>query len=60
MVTDSPLALEALARSNQARIDTMAEIDEFLSDSLYRDSYGVTEVRNVLLDIRRKLDVLPR
>lgn len=38
----------------------MAEIDEFLSDSLYRDSYGVTEVRNVLLDIRRKLDVLPR
>lgn len=59
-MVDSPIALEALARSNQARIDTMAEIDEFLADSLYRDSYGVTEVRNVLLDIRRKLDVLPR
>lgn len=36
----------------------MAEIDEYLTDSMHRDNYGVTEVRNLLLDIRRKLDVI--
>lgn len=58
---DSPLALEQLARCNTARLAVLADIDQLLLDSQYRASgYGLTEVRDILLDLRRDLDVIPR
>lgn len=63
MVTEvepDPLMVEALGRCTTARLNTLTELDLMLMDSTDRDNYGVTEVRNLLLDLRNILRVAPR
>lgn len=47
-----PRIVVKLADSNHARHRTIAKIDEALSLSNHRDVYGVTEMQNILLDLR--------
>lgn len=61
LTEQSPLTVDALARSTSARLSTLQWIDQLLLDSQYRSSgYGLTEVRDMLLDLRKLLDVKPR
>jgi hypothetical protein len=50
---DYPRIIVKLANSNEARHLTIAKIDEALTKSISRDYYGVTELQNILLDLRK-------
>lgn len=56
---DNPKCVDLLARCTEVRVNLEIEIDEYLLDSEYRQSYSVSEVRDLLLDLRRKLDLQP-
>lgn len=50
---DYPKIIVKLANSNEARHVTIAEIDKALVKSASRDYYGVTELQDLLLDLRK-------